>query len=92
MSGQGATVRHTGTGTYQVVVTARGCAGALNNAPMVTVNDTYPPGVLVGSSFPYAWAQNYSSGDKAFGVYTGVIVNGSFTPANVSFDFEDSCR
>jgi hypothetical protein len=92
MSGQGATVRHTGTGTYQVIVNARSCAGALNHAPIVTVNDTYPPGVLVGSSFPYAWVQNYSSGDKTFGVFTGVIVNGSFAPANVSFDFEDSCR
>jgi hypothetical protein len=92
LSGQGATVQHIGTGDYQVAVTARSCADAVNNAPMVIVNDTYPPGVLVGSSFPYAWAQTHSSDQEAFTVYTGVIINGSFVPADVSFDFEDSCR
>jgi hypothetical protein len=91
-SGAGATVQHTGTGVYQVVVTAPGCRGALNNAPVVTVEDTNPPGVLIGSSFPYAWTQWDSSLEEGFTVYTGVIVNGSFAPADVSFDFQDSCR
>jgi hypothetical protein len=91
-SGQGATVRNTGTGVYQVSVSARSCARAVNNAPMVTVNDTYPPGGLAGSSFPYAWVQTYSSDQEGFTVYTGEIVNGSFTPWDESFDFEDSCR
>jgi hypothetical protein len=91
-SGQGAAVRNTGTGVYQISVSAPSCSRALNNAPMVTVNDTYPPGVLVGSSFPDAWVQTYSSDQEGFTVYTGVIVNGSFVPANVSFDFEDSCK
>jgi hypothetical protein len=91
-SGQGAAVLHTGTGTYQVAVTAPGCRQAVNNAPLVTVNDTYPPGVLVGSSFPYAWVETHSSFEESFAVHTGVIVNGSFVPADVSFDFEDSCR
>lgn len=91
-SGQGATVRHTGAGVYQVKVTARGCVGAVNNAPLVTVNDTNPPGGVVGSSFPYAWASNFPSGEQGFTVYTGVIVNGSFTPVDMAFDFGDSCR
>jgi hypothetical protein len=91
-SGQAATVRHTGTGVYQVAVTARSCAQALNNAPLVTVEDTYPPGGLVGSSFPYAWVQTYSSGEEGFTVYTGEIINGSFTLWNEGFDFEDMCR
>jgi hypothetical protein len=92
LSGQGASVQHTGAGVYQVKVTARGCAGAVNDAPLVTVEDTYPPGVVVGSSFPYAWVQTYSSLEEAFAVHTGVIVNGSFMPADVNFNFEDSCR
>jgi hypothetical protein len=91
-SGQGASVRHAGTGEYQVKVTARGCVGAVNNAPLVTVNDTNPPGGVVGSSFPYAWASSFPSGEEGFTVYTGVIVNGSFTPVDMAFDFGDSCR
>ncbi|MGA2927668.1 MAG: hypothetical protein ABSG43_17060 [Solirubrobacteraceae bacterium] len=92
LSGEGATVRQSGTGVYQVSVTARSCARALNNAPLVTVEDTYPPGGLVGSSFPYAWVQTHSSDEEGFTVYTGEIINGSFTLWNEGFDFEDMCR
>lgn len=91
-SGQGATVRNTATGVYQVSVTATSCSHAVNNAPIVTINDTNPPGGVIGSSFPYAWAWSFPSGEEGFTVYTGVIVNGSFQSVNMNFDFEDSCR
>jgi hypothetical protein len=91
-SGQGAAVRNTGIGVYQISVSAPSCSRAVNNAPIVTVNDSNPPGGVIGSSFPYAWAWSFPSGEQGFTVYTGVIVNGAFQSVDMSFDFEDSCR
>ncbi len=43
LSGQGISVQHVGSGTYEVTITAPACAHG-SNAPVVSVSDTNPPG------------------------------------------------
>jgi len=87
--GQGVSVQHVAAGTYQVTITAPACAQA-SNVPVITVADTNPPGGQVSGAFPVAWFQ--AAGDnQQFYVYTGVVVGGSFTPTDHSFDLIDTC-
>ena len=80
-----------GVGVYNVTVTAASCRNAANNAPVVSVTDSEPPGGQAPTSFPVAWALPASTGIKAFTVYTGVVVNGGFQPRDESFGFTHSC-
>jgi hypothetical protein len=89
VSGQGLSVQHVSTGTYQVTITAPACAHAAN-APVVTVSDTNPPGGEVAGSFPVAWYQG-SAANEAFTVFTGVVAGASFTGTDHSFTVMDSC-
>jgi hypothetical protein len=89
-SGAGATVAHTGPGSYTITVTAANCR-AFNNAPVVSVNDGEPPYSSGLTSFPVAWTETASTGVEAFTIHTGVVVGGAFQPRDEPFNFTDSC-
>ena len=90
-SGVGVRIAHAGSGVYDITVTAANCRHALNNAPVVTVNDGEPPYSSAASTFPVAWTQRAGTGFEAFTVYTGVVVGGTFQPRDESFSVTDSC-
>jgi hypothetical protein len=92
-SGAGVRIAHAGTGVYNIIVTAAGCRHAVNNAPVVSVNDSEPPGGLGGNpgAFPVAWTEGASSLVEAFTIHTGAVVGGAFQPRDESFNFTDSC-
>jgi hypothetical protein len=87
--GQGVSVQHTGPGTYEVKVTARGCRNANTQAPVVSINAGLTPGGI--NEFPVAWTDVHSSFFETFAIYTGVVANGQFTAQDEPFNFEDSC-
>ena len=91
VTGAGVSIRHAGVGVYNVTVTAASCRDAGNNAPVVSVGDSEPPGGQATTSFPVAWAGPVSTGIEAFTIYTGVVVSGAFQPKDESFNFTDSC-
>jgi len=84
----GIAVQHVSTGTYQVTVTAAACAGK-QNAPVVSVSDVNPPSGQAAGAFPVAWVA--STGSSPFTVFTGVVVSGTFTPTDHTFDIQDVC-
>lgn len=88
LAGQGISVQHISAGTYEVTITAPACAHG-SNAPVVSVSDTNPPGGQT-SGFPQAWFQS-TAANQQFMVFTGVVVNGSFTATDHAFDLLDSC-
>jgi hypothetical protein len=89
VSGQGVSVQHAGAGTYQVTITAAGCAHGAN-APVITVSDTNPPGGEATGAFPVAWYQS-TGGNQQFTVFTGVVVGGSFKATDHTFTLMDTC-
>jgi hypothetical protein len=91
VTGAGVSIRHAGVGVYTITVSAASCRNAGNNAPVVSVSDTEPPGGQSTSSFPVAWTMPAGTGFKAFTVYTGVVVGGGFQPRDEFFNFTDSC-
>ena len=91
VTGAGVSISHAGVGVYNITVTAASCRDAGNNAPVVSVSDSEPPGGQATSSFPVAWAGPVSTGIEAFTIYTGVVVSGGFQPKDESFNFTDSC-
>ena len=91
VTGAGVSIRHAGVGVYNVTITAASCRDAGNNAPVVSVSDSEPPGGQATTSFPVAWAGPVSTGIEAFTIYTGVVVSGAFQPKDESFNFTDSC-
>jgi hypothetical protein len=88
LAGQGIAVQHVGAGTYEVTITAPGCASG-SNAPVVSVSDTNPPGGQT-SGFPEAWFESTGL-NQQFMVFTGVVVNGNFMATDHTFDIMDSC-
>ncbi len=88
-AGQGLTAQHVGAGTYQVTVTAPGCAQR-TNAPTVTVSDSNPPAGQAAGAFPVAWIGG-GAANQTFTVVTGVVVGGSFTATDHTFDVQDIC-
>jgi hypothetical protein len=89
LSGEGVTVQHVSAGTYQVTITAAGCAQAIN-APTVSVSDSYPPAGQTAGAFPVAWVENTGTNEQ-FTVETGVVVGGVFTPTDHTFNLQASC-
>jgi hypothetical protein len=87
-SGQGLSVQHVSAGTYQVTITAPSCAHG-SNAPVVTVSDSSSPGGQSGA-FPVAWYGSTGL-NQQFMVFTGVVVNGLFTPTDHTFTVMDTC-
>jgi hypothetical protein len=81
-------VQHLSAGTYQLTATASGCAQAVN-VPEVSVSDGYPPAGQSAGAFPVSWVRD--TGTNQFTVFTGVVVNGSFTPTDHTFNVQDSC-
>lgn len=91
-SGFGVSIGHAGAGVYDVTITAARCHGALNNAPVVSVNDSEPPGGRGAGAFPVAWTMPTGFRGNTFRVYTGVVVSGAFQPQDESFNLADSCE
>ena len=89
LSGQGLSVEHVSAGTYQVTVTAAGCAQGFN-APVVSLSDAYPPNGQGAGAFPVAWVGDTGT-NQQFTVHTGVVVGGSFTPTDHTFNLQDAC-
>ena len=84
--GQGLSVQHlSDPGTYQVTITAPGCAHG-SNAPVVTVSD----GPSAGGAFPVAWFQSTGI-NQQFDVFTGLVSGGTLTPADHTFTVMDTC-
>jgi len=92
-SGVGARIAHAAPGVYNISVTAVSCRHAANNAPVVSVNDSEPPGGLGGNPgvFPVAWTDGDSTFVEAFTIHTGAVINGAFQPRDEPFNFTDSC-
>ncbi len=88
ISGQGLSVQHVGAGTYQVTITAPGCAQG-QNAPVVTVAGAPPPGGT-SQTFPVAW-YGTTGLNQQFSVFTGDVAGGTFTASDHSFTVMDSC-
>jgi hypothetical protein len=93
LSASGMSITHAGIGMYDVKVTAARCRHAVNNAPVVSVDDDQPPAGFASQpgAFPVAWAETASSGVEAFTIHTGVVVNGAFQPQDERFNVADSC-
>jgi hypothetical protein len=89
ISGQGLSVQHLSSGTYQVTVTAPGCAQG-RNAPVVTVADAPPPAGGTSQTFPVAWYATTGL-NQQFSVFTGDVASGTFTASDHSFTVMDSC-
>ena len=89
LAGQGLSVQHVSAGTYQVTVTAAGCATGFN-APTVSVSDANPPAGQSAGAFPEAWVGDTGANEQ-FLVTTGVVVGGSFTAADLTFNIQDAC-
>ena len=90
-SGVGVRIAHPGTGVYNITVTAASCRHALNNAPVVSVNDSEPPYSSAPGTFPVAWTETAGTGFEAFTIHAGVVVGGVFQPRDEPFNFTDSC-
>lgn len=93
LSASGLAIAHTGTGTYEVTVTAASCRHGVNNAPVVSVDDYQPPAGFASQpgAFPVAWTETASSEIEAFTIHTGVVVNGAYRPQDERFNVTDSC-
>ena len=91
-SGLGLSIGHAGAGVYDVTITAAKCRGALNNAPVVSVNESEPPGGLGAGVFPAAWTMPTGFRGNTFTVFTGVVVAGAFQPRDEAFNLADSCE
>jgi hypothetical protein len=87
-AGQGLAVQHVSAGTYEITITAPACAQR-NNAPTVTVSDSNPPNGQSPGAFPVSWIEG--GGGATFTVVTGVVVGGSFTATDRTFDVQDVC-
>jgi hypothetical protein len=85
----GLSVQHVSAGTYQLTVTADSCSRG-SNAPVVSVSDANPPNMQGPGAFPLAWVGDTGPNDQ-FTVYTGVVVGGSFTPTDHTFNVVDAC-
>ena len=91
--GSGLSITHADVGAYNVTVTARTCRNALNNAPVVSVDDGQPPAGFGGNpgAFPVGWTEGIGFTGKNFIIHTGVVVNGEFQPKDETFNVADSC-
>jgi hypothetical protein len=88
-SGHGLSVQHVSAGTYQVTVTAAGCAQGFN-APTVSVSDSNPPNGQSAGTFPEIWVGDNGNNEQFTG-NTGVVAGGSFTPTDHTFNVQDAC-
>jgi len=90
-SGIGVRIAHPGTGVYNITLTAASCRHALNNAPVVSINDSEPPYSSAPGAFPLAWTDTAGTGFETFTIHAGVVVAGAFQPRDEPFNFTDSC-
>lgn len=83
--GQGISVQHVSTGTYQVTIISPACAHGLN-APVVTVSGGPP----TGGTFPVSWFGSTGS-NQQFDIFTALSSGGTLTPTDLTFTVMDSC-
>ncbi len=87
--GHGFTVQHTGHRDLPPL----GDAGAVRRVPVsppvVTVSDSNPPAGQAAGAFPVAWVGDGVG--STFIVTTGVVVSGTFSPADLTFNVQESC-
>lgn len=89
IGGHGITVQHVATGTYRVTATPAQCAQVPVSPPVVTVSDSNPPAGHTAGAFPVAWVADAAG--STFTVSTGVVVSGAFSPADLTFNVQESC-
>lgn len=91
---KGLSVARSGVGVYTITITDPTCANSGNNVPVVTPtgrsanSQPLPPGAV-----PVAFLQTNLgiSGQSPFTVQIGYTSGGSFTPADLNFDVQDTC-
>jgi hypothetical protein len=88
--GRGLSVQRVSAGNYQVTITDPACAHG-SNAPVVSVSDSNPPAGQSAGAFPVAWYGTTVTNEQ-FTVFTGVVVAGSFTTTDHTFDLQDTCQ
>jgi hypothetical protein len=88
-AGQGVSVQRLSAGTYQLTVSATACMQRFN-APVVSVSDANPPNGQGSGAFPVAWVTDTAT-NQQFTVTTGVVVTGTFTPTDHTFNVVDAC-
>ncbi|HET6869156.1 MAG TPA: hypothetical protein VFH80_24810, partial [Solirubrobacteraceae bacterium] len=88
-AGQGISVQRLSAGSYQLTVSAPACAQGFN-APVVSVSDANPPNGQGPGAFPVAWVGDTAT-NQQFTITTGVVVTGSFTPTDHTFNVVDAC-
>lgn len=88
LGGHGITVQHISAGTYQLTATPAQCAQGVS-AAVVSVSDSNPPAGQVVGAFPVAWVGD--AGGGTFTVHTGVVVSGSFTATDHTFNVQVPC-
>jgi hypothetical protein len=91
LPGQGLTVQHLSSGTYQVTITDSTCAHE-DNAPVISVSDSNPPAGHGNGAFPVAWYGD-NGPNVQFMVFTGVVSGSppSFAATDHTFDIQDTC-
>jgi hypothetical protein len=89
VAGHGISAQRISAGSYQLTVSAAGCAQGFN-APVVSVSDANPPSGQGPGAFPVAWVGDTGT-NQQFTVSTGVVVAGSFTSADRTFNVMDAC-
>ena len=87
--GHGITVQHLSAGTYRVTATPAQCSQTLISPPVVSVSDSNPPAGQAAGTFPVAWVAD--AGGGSFTVTTGIVVGGSFTPTDHTFNVQVPC-
>ena len=88
--GRGVAVQRVSAGNYLVTITDPACAHG-SNAPVVSVSDSNPPAGQSAGAFPVAWYGTTVTNEQ-FTVFTGVVVAGSFTATDHTFDVQDTCQ
>jgi hypothetical protein len=89
VGGHGIVVQHVATGTYRVTATPAQCAQLPASSPVVTPSDSNPPAGHTAGAFPVAWVGDDAGG--TFTVFTGVVSSGMFSPADLTFNIQESC-
>jgi hypothetical protein len=84
--GNGISVKHVGTGSYQVTITDQTCARE-ENAPVVTVSDSDP--ASLGGDAAVAWLEAMTN--QQFMVFTGDVGSAGFSAGDRTFDILDKC-
>jgi hypothetical protein len=88
---KGMTVARSGVGIYTITITDPICSQGAN-APVVTPTSRFANDQLLPSgAAPVAFLQDNLVSSAQFTVQIGYMAGGSFTPADLNFDVQDTC-